>query len=65
MPNINKQGIWTVPNVIENKGQNEEKAIKEVTTLSYVASLNDYFLSSSVIIKQSNDLLSCTEIIEY
>ena len=65
MPNINKQGIWIVPNVIENRGQNEEKAIKEVTTLSYVASLNDYFLSSSVIIKQSNDLLSCTEIIEY
>lgn len=65
MPNVNKQGIWTVPNIIENKGQNEEKTIKEVTTLSYVASLNDYFLSSSVIIKQSNDLLSCTEIIEY
>ena len=65
MPNVNKQGIWTVPNIIENKGQNEEKTIKEVTTLSYVASLNDYFLSSSVITKQSNDLLSCTEIIEY
>lgn len=65
MSNVNKQGIWTVPNIIENKGQNEESAIKEVTTLSYVASLDDYFLSSSVIIKQSNDLLSCTEIIEY
>ena len=65
MSNINKQGIWTVPNIIENKGHNEEKAIKEVTTLSYVASLDDYFLSSSVILKQSNDLLSCTEIIEY
>ena len=65
MPNINKQGIWIVPNVIENRGQNEEKAIKEVTTLSYVASLNDYFLLSSTIAKQSDDLLSCTEIIEY
>jgi len=65
MPNVNKQGIWTVPNIIENKGHNEEKAIKEVTTLSYIASLDDYFLSSSVIPKQSNDLLSCTEIIEY
>lgn len=65
MSNINKQGIWTVPNIIENKGHNEEKTIKEVTTLSYVASLDDYFLSSSVIPKQSNDLLSCTEIIEY
>jgi hypothetical protein len=65
MSNINKQGIWVVPNIVENKGLNEEEAIKEVTTLSYVASLDDYFLSSSVIVKQSDDLLSCVEIIEY